>query len=404
MTPIGLDMKPGLPKLYSDLIAEKTKLLTQKYLLTESELTGNHFAEILDTCFFSSLLKEEERSLCFNIAIISKEQCKEMSYQTVEFETPVPFIPELIKKLALISNNQAIHLCVWKKENDFQAWGLLLVKSLLTATSYPLCPVVKIHGPGKLQVLFCSDYLLYYSPERFYLEPQKQWTQRLLTVLSHVRIEPDIMLQVLSCITNSVVRQGHGGALLLSNRSTDEFKSILTGGHDVKPRNPDKIHAFIREFSEFELAHPLSAPHEKLIAQSKAAQYLALFQTTGMFSAIDGAIALNSDLEYFGFGKMIVMSESDLQNETSIARVDPYTNKVEEYVRISEYPGGTRHRSALAFCRKITSSLAIVVSQDTMISVFFSPMENTVVALTPFLPFEPVFKEDYGTGVIAAHM
>jgi hypothetical protein len=80
---------------------------------------------------------------------------------------------------------------------------------------------------------------------------------------------------------------------------------------------------------------------------------------------VDGCVGLTNAYDVAGFGGEIQAMEAQLPFVDAATGV-PWTDQSGESL------GGTRHRSALRFCRSAIGALAVVVSQDGGISVFHS--------------------------------
>lgn len=394
-------MTIGLPNNHADELEKAVKKWANYYKVSV-DFSAKQISDFLDGCFFSSLLQEEERSLTFRAAFISKNECVARDYQTIDFDEAVPFSPDRMKKLALIANNDVLSLCVRRGEKGLEAWGIVLLQSMSGLDNYLLCPLVKILGPARLQFVFASHTLLQYSAENDFVAPEKCWPRHLFSILRELKLEPENNVILYSCITNAIIRQGHGGTLLVSSHK-ESLPVLLQGGKDISFHNPHNIPEFIADLAEAQSQlSEQSSKVDKLRVEIQGTKYLALLTALGMFSAIDGAIVLQRDWSYCGFGKTILVNEADMDQKMRIVKLDPYKESEVEFDKIRDYPGGTRHRSAIAFCKNSALGFAIVVSQDRTVSLVFSPKKDEISVVTPFLPFELIYDPNYGTKMMAS--
>jgi hypothetical protein len=81
---------------------------------------------------------------------------------------------------------------------------------------------------------------------------------------------------------------------------------------------------------------------------------------TSLLSRVDGAVLLTSDLEVQGFGVEIQVNELP----TKLAQAADEKGTKKHRIELDYFHFGTRHRSMMRFCAKVSGSVGFVVSQD----------------------------------------
>jgi hypothetical protein len=99
---------------------------------------------------------------------------------------------------------------------------------------------------------------------------------------------------------------------------------------------------------------------------------------------------LDDALNLIGSGAMIRSPLRSAPGEIEYVLIKP--TEPSEYPAprsIDDFPGGARHRSAIEFCYWNPESVAVVVSQDGVMSLMSRPTdEDSVLVLRPFYPSE----------------
>jgi hypothetical protein len=93
-------------------------------------------------------------------------------------------------------------------------------------------------------------------------------------------------------------------------------------------------------------------------------------------AAVDGCAVLSRALGLLGFGAEILTRDADLPDNRRVL-FDADSGEELPLERALERIGGTRHRSALRICTKIAGAVAIVVSQDSDLTVLASDDQRT---------------------------
>ena len=148
----------------------------------------------------------------------------------------------------------------------------------------------------------------------------------------------------------------------------------------------------------------LSEPQIRADAQSRSLIVEALqnpaFESLpnliARLSFMDGALVLDDGLNLLAAGAMIqpplmYLSVNPQEIEYVLVRPAQATDWPEPK-SIDEFPGGSRHRSAVQFCCWNPGSVALVVSQDGIMTLMSRlPNEDVVLVLRPFYPSESSF-------------
>ncbi|HWB31186.1 MAG TPA: hypothetical protein VG736_11840 [Vicinamibacterales bacterium] len=186
------------------------------------------------------------------------------------------------------------------------------------------------------------------------------------------------LLNTILCMVNGVNEHGHGGVLLLvapgSERSlpvrmkfdVDERESV------VADRFVDFVNARHQLAGARARAHHSGAPARSgSFSHLKNATFVAeedladAADVTARLSAVDGALVVRSDLAVLGFGAEIV---SDATQPLNAFEVTGHPLRGSDWPAVDVESFGMRHRSALRCIAAADGAAAFVVSQDATVT------------------------------------
>jgi hypothetical protein len=158
-----------------------------------------------------------------------------------------------------------------------------------------------------------------------------------------------------------IVRQGLGSFAPVFLAST--IRAIANDGHG----GAVWILREGRALDGIQIGHPILRDERPLPEELQPRErYLA---SVGHLAAVDGAVLLDSELRILGFGAFIDVPDSPRE-----------VNCWSEAGNIDKLPsselGGGRHRSAVEFCSRFAPAAAVVVSEDSRISIMWATAQN----------------------------
>jgi hypothetical protein len=165
----------------------------------------------------------------------------------------------------------------------------------------------------------------------------------------------------------AMMRHRRGGTALFVASKTEVWQRYVQNAHAVSPAHARFRSAFsykcwavdqvsTREIEGADQAHVQRA---RETASDYHAQYMEVARTVAQFTAIDGALVLDRDLNVHGIGAKIT---ADDYPEKVLAR--RYTAPGGDSEEPFESVGGTRHQSAVRFVFAMRDAFALVASQD----------------------------------------
>lgn len=303
-------------------------------------------AALLDAAFFASTHEEEARRVVFDCAFLSPEDARSAGVEALVFASPVRMEPRRIAKLALATRVETNALAVCCVDGALLLWGIVAVDdALLDAV------VVRVRGPAVLSVERGGETVMRYARGAVTIRDAPGCA----AIVPHVR--PAIArLDVLARLAQTIAERGHGGALFVLEDPARDLSLDRTA--------------------------PLSAPFDELRyrVSGSAAEQLARAQDSATLSracdsiaslaGVDGAVLLSRSLTVLAFGAF-VRSPSD---DTRIQLVD-----CEGQPQPMSQLKGARHKAALWFCQRSPGALAIVLSQDGELSVYWRLADAVMV-------------------------
>jgi hypothetical protein len=319
-----------------------------------------HLAEIVDAAFWASLEKEEGRPVRFKIGYRPKEYA---SQDEIGFMRPIAYSAASIAKLAPSCGDDG-HLLVAPFPDGLRIFG--------RATGGQSYFEVNAIDPGQLllradernraaisgsEIIFIRDGMLgIYG---------KMWSKP--GEGSETNPEFDTRRSVLVNIARGIRRLGHGGAVILTP-SDESWRCCVSGIEYESAGQPGKLRRML-DLQAYET--------EKGTKHIIYADYVefGIREIVGL-TQVDGAVLLRSDLSLIGFGAKLRPGSDEASAE--VYEIDPFDHDDLSTFRKAESVGGMRHTSAARFVQDNPSALAIVVSEDGIVSCFVSQLVDGI--------------------------
>jgi hypothetical protein len=363
--------------------------------------------QLLDVCYHASFLREEGRSLSFQIAFCTKEDLSRepnTRRSLVEFTRGVDFTPQQIRRLAPAIDSKQTTIAV--KETSvgdetprLEIWGLILAngswapnpeKNLPSFSPLPAL-IIGSSDAGSLEVSWkefslgrlehgaiasrVEDILRFAAFGDFFVPAVNEVLREVWGSLdseseddrrSVHQMAWDMYMRPLKQILKSSSRHGHGGTILmiaqneigeLEDNVSVRIKYGCLGfniwNHILALGRAERAH-WITVLDDFR-------PQDILVRQQDLDQWSKIasreLNVIGNLTAIDGAVLLTDHFDLVGFGV-----EIHLESVLKSIDIAPTQGKLGRTVPIEEY--GTRHRSAFRFAEKFERTVAFVLSQD----------------------------------------
>lgn len=382
-------------------------------------------AEVLDqlisTCYQSSLMREEERSINFRLILrgaerFAPDEGPPEGFHRLLFTAPRPFTEYELRRLSPAADfyRSLIGIRIDPAEG-LQMWGMLYsgprwIHSIFGGRkiSRPLPPSLVIHVTGPGRVTVCRGSVIVAtlnggqinSPStdvfeatwvaECFADARNEFIERHLRAREQAgrawaRLEANFMRtlakQVVKRIINTIRNSRHGGTIVYLPPEqaaelccSNHYMTVKYQFADEEPRMRFRT-LMVKIMNTFaEIAADGNA--EKLVGWSDyvntASESIAvldesLFEFAHMvagFAAVDGAVIVSKRHEVLGFGAVI---SGDIDKVETVAKALDIEGDVTVQVRSEEV--GTRHRAAYRLCHELHDALAIVISQDGTVRV-----------------------------------
>ncbi len=329
--------------------------------------SSEHLRELLDAAFFSSLAQEEGQPVSFTLLFADPGVAIESAWPCIRLTTPLPLSTEHIRKLSPAAPPGTVDLAVFPHDGLLKIWGLLYVRS--TSPGRRSCPpglAITALQIGSLSVKFTDRELLSYSRgEAVFFHPDESsdafGLRKLLAMVFaddrpfHEKYKTAATLLSMCSVPLDV---GSGATLL-----------VVPQDHEIVGMDDPRYQA--DEHTCKSLSAALVSPDQAHVVVAAAR---LLF--------IDGAVVFREGLGLLGAGAMIRTKDT---SDFPIRIVAPHNHAAAPIeTTLYGFNGGARHRSALAFCHSNPGALAVVVSQDGVMSLMVRPLrEDCVYAFRP---------------------
>jgi hypothetical protein len=338
----------------------------QKYI---SSLSGymHHIPALVEATFWASLEKVEGRTHCLSLMFVPDN----LNSNSFIFRKPIRLESKHLAMLAPAVEGSA-PIGVWPEiNNDLCIWGFTPSPWPWNLAEEAFLP----HAPFTIKVLESGQLVTSFLGVRSHVTGSKARFIKPHTLQDFISAE----LYRVGRIANIMRSHRHGGTLLVVPNDTSSVKSVdfqkLAAHSYEKTKIALKSWVDIRDqytYEAFEIARrPL--------------------QLIGQLTAVDGATVITRDFTVLGFGVKIKTKANKLR----VLVLEPFEGSEKIECDISDL-GGTRHQSAARFVAQHKDSIAIVASQDGMLSIFeWMPNEGEEGMVAVTRPAELIFADRY---------
>jgi hypothetical protein len=349
----------GEPKDIQQLIDHRERV---EPLPTKTELD-----ELLNAAFFASLTEEEGHSVSFSLLYFNPAMATESNWPRLHFASPIQLSVECIRKLSPAAPHQSTDIAVFRMNGALWVWGLVYLRTRKgMQRSYPPGLTIGSAQSGILTVRMTDRLLVTYSRGHatFYGEHTLVDRLDLSQFVSHVFDSSSYserlrLASILIGLATVPLEEGSGATLL-----------ILPSNHKVIG---------------------LDEPRYKATPDSSSILFESLVTGKGLsdvaegvarLAFIDGATVFQEGRGLLGAGAMV---QTKSVEDFEVRLISPHDVKASPLrTTYLAFNGGARHRSALVFCHLNPGAIAIVVSQDGVMSLLVRPTDETAVyALRP---------------------
>lgn len=326
-----------------------------------TNLSQEILSELIETAFWASLEKEEDRPLKFSISyrclVNDETNSPNFDDSDLKFSQFKEFDVKHISKLApAIADNSSILVSIDEK-NTLKITGI---------SQYSFRPLeISVLDPGKLLIKYGYDNIAVISGSevvfiRYSISVQthKIWTKLFSSNDEQKPVWKDVRYSIILQTLREMRKLGHGGILILVPRNRKYKKSI-------EEPIPYCTNGFFKFGSEtLDYVNKKKKENKDYYGDeiSNLAKYFA------HLTAVDGAVLLTTKLDLIGFGVVIKKSKKKLPTIYELNSLDhpEWFKSVKEL----DHFGKTRHQSAANFAISQPDSVTFVVSQDGGVKAF----------------------------------
>ncbi len=349
-----------------------------------NSLRKSQLEKFVQTALWASLIQEEGRFHSFNLNVVAPDTCLD----PFRFDVPVPFDTRSVVKLSPAFSNQNDFLGVWPSEKgELEIWGFSNIKRSNRAEL--LCETV---GPGEILISFkeigIQHFFIFVTGVETRFVNRSKFLDWVVPGYIGTRNSLRLPLSALMVgvdyrtVATEMRRHQHGGTLLIvpSATASDWRSSIrqpipqVGTGYGLVQRNLLARKAVMDSQDNFELHDKLrlSIRNPELDAAVTTAE--KSLRVIANLTAMDGATVISKDFDILCFGAKIE-AKSKPENVTMFT---PFEGDDPSPTTLSRV-GGTRHQSAVQFVYEQRDAMAIVVSQDGMISIMRWDVDSELV-------------------------
>jgi hypothetical protein len=346
--------------------------------------------ELMNTCFFASLKREEERITQFDLALCSPSELPEAAFgfskytkvfTLIRFDEPRKLtVNELVRLAPACDPEKTVILAEYNDQTgELFLWGVVDVGWRPSVIAMRLVELrVRVFGPGEIKLTLHGRVLCTFKdgrlsfPERglinsgcifdFFKESSLLLSREIKaatgqreddTVLSERDNRSTGYLFVLQEIIERMQQIQHGGCILIVPETTT-FESM--SHMNIKYRCHDD--------TVWNYLCGRSILHDQFQREDVESGLRDALDALVRLTAVDGAVLMTRKFELLGFGAVVQLPQA--ANYRLFRCHDRHGAQATE-IGVESF--GTRHRSAFEFCYRSDPSVAIVASQDGDIKV-----------------------------------
>lgn len=330
-----------------------------KHLDYEEFLDSAALQQVVGIANESSLLTDEGRSTCCSMLLVSSPNGPAFQEGWVRFATPVDFTPENIARLSQLCANRMTALVI-----EQYGVGKLAICGLATIGnrscnskqwSEHVQIKITVFAPSEIEVAWGTNHVyrwrggiqhrfvaLEYAHYR--IDHLRGDTERWKPPISEKATRIAFLRHLCSDVGLRISHGRHGGCILFSN--CDDVSQLT----DVQ---------FALDGQSSLLPSTILANH-----MPPCQEYDEFVNLLVEMSHADGAIVFDErEHRLLGFGAMV----KSLGSDELIMKAVPPNTRPRDFNNIQESTVagvGSRHRSAISFCKDSPSSMALIVSED----------------------------------------
>lgn len=384
------EASPVADWIYQQSLADP--LVDARNLDTRPIATKHEIAQLINTTFWASLLKEEGRAV--KPSVFFSDQHSEVARWKLRSE--LAFTPSHLAKLASGLDPGQGYIGVRRKGSELVIWGICLAPTLCRFW-------IETLAPGKLVVRDWLRNFAVIKPEqspqlldgksRAVPEAAGEMLLRGFQGSPVVVKHPEVVVEIARVMT----RRQNGGCVLLLPAEDIAWRSQISSVYQVQGSRSleacmDKLGQATLNYSETPTSWLLDpggyvgvGPEFKERWQSEITRTISLI---GRISSIDGAVILDGQLNLVEIGAKMVPVGSHVEMLSTIQVLRPPKSPSfdgdaldSEEVALAAI-GGTRHQSAAKFVAAVKGSVAIVSSQDGRLTMMaYSKSDGAVIAM-----------------------
>jgi hypothetical protein len=337
-------------------------------------LSADTLKELIQTCLFASLEREEGEFRPFTIEVEPPNPDEFRSHYKVERE--IAFNSTNLIKLATSLDPNDYHMGVWPENGSLKIWGFKpKLNWFLTVTSI---------APGTILLSCLSSTKTAFKclislPRVEFLNPLSSESN---PIFSWLRDNGILMrfnkVADLSAVLSRMHYGGHGGSLLLVQDGKSKWRESIErplsyetasyiGGYSY----PELVSKY-QVIDEWETSARQGESDRARLTDLKNRLRLVIaegrrsLEDIYKLTRLDNAVVLSGSMRVMAFGARIVAGKELNQ----IAIGEPFDGSNTQLIDFADWRVGNRHKSAAKFVNEQVDCMALVVSEDRRISVF----------------------------------
>lgn len=306
---------------------------------------------------YASTMREEGRYSSFRVCFIDPQALYLIPYiysHTIFFKQPIPFCTKEIHRLAPAISADNSYLILNTEEEQTFITGLIVgytefdrIKSGgKGGARMPIIANLLVSGPGEIKACMGEKPLV-----------SLQWGD-----LVHYRTDTFSSTFIAEVLQNgSSVSQDD--RILFLSRVLTNVRKLAHGGHIYIIPEGIPQDKYTRIKYQLPVHFKFRGDKDDVMNKKTEKDLITYADLVSKFTAVDGAVVLNKDLDLLGFGaETLVDASNTSEPDMCFINYDGTIDRSKHYI-----DNGMRHRACYMFCNTVEGAVALIISHDGFI-------------------------------------
>lgn len=335
----------------NQMVAQGGKEVEQEQRFPEPDLLKRICRELL----YASTMREEGRYSSFRVCFIDSESLFLLPYiysHTVLFKQPIRFTSKEIHRLAPAISAEISYLILKSIDDQlfitglivgYTEWDQVKLGEKGGGVRMPAIANLLVSGPGEIKACMGEKPIV-----------SLQWGD-----LIHYRTDTFTSTYIARVLEDGS-SVSHKDRVLFLSRVLTNVLELAHGGHIYIIPDDVPHDKYTRIKYQLPINFMFRGDKDDLTNKKTEKDLISYADLVSKFTAVDGAVVLNRNLDLLGFGAETLVDTSG-SSEPDMCFIT-YDGKIDRSKRYTD--NGMRHRACYMFCNTVEGAVALIISHD----------------------------------------